>query len=379
MASAAKLNVLVTGGAGFIGSNLCDRLAQKGHRVICIDNLYTGEFANVRPLTNHPNFTFIEHDIREPISIDGPVDRIYNLACPASPQHYQRDPIGTLRTCVLGAYNMLELARAKGARVLQASTSEVYGDPDVHPQPEGYCGSVNPIGPRACYDEGKRCAETLFFDYRRTHGVEIKVARIFNTYGPRMLENDGRVISNFIVQALQEKPITVYGDGSQTRSFCYIDDLLTGLELLMESAPDVAGPCNLGNPREVSIADIARMVLAQTGSGSPIVERPLPEDDPKRRQPQIARALEFLGWKPRISLERGLRLTVDYFQLKLHTAPPSSLSRNTRAKQARPRANSHIRAGNGRGAAPVAACGLDHSNLSSAVTGVPRAHAHRSD
>jgi UDP-glucuronate decarboxylase len=315
--------------SGFIGSNLCDRLAQKGHTVVCIDNLQTGEFANVRPLTNHPNFTFIEHDVREPLEIEGPVDRIYNLACPASPQHYQRDPVGTLKTCVLGAYHVLELAREKAARVLQASTSEVYGDPDIHPQPESYLGHVNPIGPRACYDEGKRCAETMFFDYRRMHGLEIKVARIFNTYGPRMLENDGRVISNFIVQALRGYPITVYGDGSQTRSFCYIDDLLNGLELLMETPLEVTGPFNLGNPHEVSIGDIARLVIEHTGSSSKIERRPLPEDDPKRRQPVIARAAGLLGWRPRIALEQGLRSTVDYFQLKIntHDAPlrPASL------------------------------------------------------
>jgi UDP-glucuronate decarboxylase len=326
MNGAPKMRVVVTGGAGFIGSNLCDRLAQKGHRVVCIDNLVTGDFANVRPLTNHPNFTFIEHDVRDPLDIEGPVDRIYNLACPASPQHYQRDPIGTIKTCVLGAYNVLELAREKDARVLQASTSEVYGDPEVHPQPETYLGNVNPIGPRACYDEGKRCAETMFFDYRRVHGVEIKVARIFNTYGPRMLENDGRVISNFIVQALREEPLTLYGDGSQTRSFCYIDDLLNGLELLMESPPELVGPCNLGNPHEVSIRDIARLVLKHTCSHSKIDRRALPEDDPRRRQPIITRALEALGWRPRVTLHQGLRSTIDYFALKIHTPSENRMS-----------------------------------------------------
>jgi UDP-glucuronate decarboxylase len=318
MARAAnRLDVVVTGGAGFIGSNLCDRLIQRGHRVICIDNLFTGEIANIRPLLNHPSFTFIEHNVRDPVDLGGPVDRIYNLACPASPRHYQRDPIGTMNTCVLGAQNVLELARRKGARVLQASTSEVYGDPEIHPQPESYVGAVNPIGPRACYDEGKRAAETLFFDYHRLFGVPIKVARIFNTYGPRMLENDGRVVSNFIVQALRGEPITLYGDGSQTRSFCYIDDLLAGLELLMESPGDIVGPCNLGNPHEVSVKEIAKLVLARTGSRSRLVYRPLPQDDPKRRRPIIDRAHALLGWTPRVDLADGLQATIDYFSLKM--------------------------------------------------------------
>jgi UDP-glucuronate decarboxylase len=317
MHGASRLNILVTGGAGFIGSNLCDRLVQKGHHVICVDSLVSGEFNNIQPLLNHPHFEFIQHDVRDPLTIRGPIDRIYNLACPASPPHYQRDPIATLRTCVLGAYHVLELAKQKDARVLQASTSEIYGDPDIHPQPEAYVGHVNPIGPRACYDEGKRCAETLFFDYRRVYELPIKVARIFNTYGPRMLENDGRVISNFIVQALREKPITIYGDGSQTRSFCYIDDLLSGLELLMESAVDVTGPCNLGNPHEMRVRDIAEMILEKTGSHSKIEYQPLPQDDPKRRQPTISRALELLGWRPRVAIEKGLRATIDYFSLKV--------------------------------------------------------------
>jgi UDP-glucuronate decarboxylase len=317
MGSAEKLNIVVTGGAGFIGSNLCDRLVQQGHKVTCIDNLLSGDFANVRPLMNHPNFKLISQDVSEPLNIAGPLERIYNLACPASPPHYQKDPISTVRTCVLGAHNVLELARQKHARVLQASTSEIYGDPDVHPQPESYWGNVNPIGPRACYDEGKRCAETLFFDYRRVYGLPVKVARIFNTYGPRMQENDGRVVSNFIVQALRDEPITLYGDGSQTRSFCYVDDLLDGLELLMESGDEVTGPCNLGNPREVSVNDIAQLILRQTGSRSTIETRPLPQDDPKRRQPVITRAMDLLGWKPSITLERGLRATIDYFSLKI--------------------------------------------------------------
>ena len=319
MARASTLNILVTGGAGFIGSNLCDRLIQRGHRVICLDNLLTGRLTNVRPLMNHPRFDFIEHDVADPIKLRGPIDRIYNLACPASPPQYQRDPIATIKTCVLGACNVLELAREKRARILQASTSEVYGDPETHPQPENYRGSVNPIGPRACYDEGKRCAETVFFDYHRVHKVAIKVARIFNTYGPRMLENDGRVVSNFIVQALRGESITLYGDGSQTRSFCYIDDLLDGLELLMESPAEVTGPCNLGNPHEVPVRRIADLVLRQTRSRSRIEHRPLPEDDPKRRQPVILRARELLGWAPRVALEDGLRATIDYFSLQLST------------------------------------------------------------
>jgi UDP-glucuronate decarboxylase len=319
MTSASRLNILVTGGAGFIGSNLCDRLIQRGHRVVCLDNLLTGQIGNIRPLMKHPRFEFVEHDVVEPLDIRGPLDRIYNLACPASPPHYQRDPIGTMKTCVLGAHNVLELARHKGARALQASTSEVYGDPEIHPQPEGYLGHVNPIGPRACYDEGKRSAETLFFDYHRLYRLPIKVARIFNTYGPRMLENDGRVVSNFIVQALRGEPITLYGDGSQTRSFCYVDDLLNGLELLMESPAVVTGPCNLGNPHEVAVSDIARIILDQTGSESEIVHRPLPQDDPRRRQPVIAQARRLLGWAPRVTLEDGLRATIDYFSLKIFT------------------------------------------------------------
>jgi UDP-glucuronate decarboxylase len=312
---ARRRSVVVTGGAGFIGSHLCDRLIQQGCAVVCIDNLYTGQFANIRPLLNHPNFRFIEHDIIEPLAIPGAVDQIYNLACAASPRHYGRDPIGTMRTCVLGAYNMLELARQKSARILQASTSEVYGDPEIHPQAEGYVGHVNPTGPRACYDEGKRAAETLFVDYQRVHGVGIKIARIFNTYGPRMLENDGRVVSNFIVQALRNEPISIYGDGKQTRSFCYIDDLLDGLELLMDSSPQITGPCNLGNPNEMPIAEIARVILRYTGSRSSVEYRALPQDDPKRRKPVIDRAAEWLGWRPRVSLDAGLRATIGYFSL----------------------------------------------------------------
>jgi UDP-glucuronate decarboxylase len=313
---------LIAGGAGFIGSHLCDALLQRGNRVICLDNLFTGTIANIRPLLNHPNFRFIEHDVREPLKIDETIDRIYSLACPASPRHYQRDPIGTMNTCVIGTMNMLELARRKSARVLQASTSEVYGDPEIHPQPESYLGNVNPIGPRACYDEGKRAAETLMFDYHRQHGVEIKVARIFNTYGPRMLENDGRVVSNFIVQALRGEPITIYGRGTQTRSFCFVDDLVRGLQLLMESPAAVTGPCNLGNPHEVTIEAIAREVLSYTRSTSSLRFEALPKDDPKRRKPVIDIAERSLGWRPRVPLKDGLQATIAYFALRIATDAP---------------------------------------------------------
>jgi len=311
------LRTVVTGGAGFIGSHLCDQLIQRGDVVICVDNLFTGSMRNIRPLLNHPNFSFYHHDIREPLSISGQVDRIYNLACPASPRHYQRDPIATMKTCVIGAMNVLELALLKGSRVLQASTSEVYGDPEIHPQPESYLGHVNPIGPRACYDEGKRAAETLFFDYHRAHGVEIKVARIFNTYGPRMLENDGRVVSNFIVQALRGGPVTIYGSGRQTRSFCFVDDLVGGLELLMESPADITGPCNLGNPQEFTIEEIANKVIARSNSVSELRYRSLPQDDPQRRKPVIRKAADTLGWRPLVDIDKGLEATIAYFSLSL--------------------------------------------------------------
>jgi UDP-glucuronate decarboxylase len=324
MAGISGMDVLVTGGAGFIGSHLCDRLIQRGHRVFCVDNLLTGRIENIRPLLSHPRFEFIEHDITQPFKFPGPLHRIYNLACPASPAHYQLDPIATIRTCVVGAHNALEIAREKRATILQASTSEVYGDPEIHPQPESYFGNVNTTGPRACYDEGKRCAETLYFDYHRRHRLCIKVARIFNTYGPRMLENDGRVISNFVVQALKGEPITLYGDGRQTRSFCYVDDLLDGLNLLMESPPNIIGPCNLGNPHEVTVRDIANLVLGQVGSQSRIEHRPLPQDDPKRRKPVIALAQRSLQWHPRVSLEEGLRATIDYFSLRLFSPSPEN-------------------------------------------------------
>jgi UDP-glucuronate decarboxylase len=308
---------LVAGGAGFIGSHICDTLLRRGDTVICLDNLHTGALRNIRPLLNHPNFRFVEHDVREPLQIEGALDRIYNFACPASPPHYQLDPVGTMKTCVLGTLNLLELARQKSARILQASTSEIYGDPEVHPQPETYVGHVNTTGPRACYDEGKRAAETLIFDYRRMHGVDIKVARIFNTYGPRMHENDGRVVSNFIVQALRGAPITVYGSGSQTRSFCFVDDLVRGLEMLMESPASVTGPVNLGNPHEMTIEAIAREVLDCTHSTSTVEFKPLPVDDPKRRKPIIELAEQLLGWQPRIPLRKGLEATVAYFTLEV--------------------------------------------------------------
>ncbi len=330
--------VLVTGGAGFIGSHLCDSLLQRGDTVICADNLLTGRLGNVRPLLNHPSFQFIEHDVREPFHIDGVLDRIINLACPASPPHYQKDPIGTMKTCVVGTMNILELARQKSARVVQASTSEIYGDPEIHPQPETYAGNVNPIGPRACYDEGKRAAETLIFDYHRVHGLEVKVARIFNTYGPRMLENDGRVVSNFVVQALQGEPITVYGRGDQTRSFCFIDDLVRGLELLMESPASLTGPFNLGNPQEMTIEEIAREVLACTNSSSPLRFEPLPKDDPRRRKPVIDAASELLGWRPSIPLRKGLEATIAYFALRLATTGSSGEGAKRRpARSDRPR------------------------------------------
>jgi UDP-glucuronate decarboxylase len=317
MADISAMDVLVTGGAGFIGSHLCERLIHCGHRVICVDNLVTGRVENLLSLMDHPRFELIKHDIIQPLAISGPLDRIYNLACPASPAHYQLDPIATTRTCVVGAYNVLEIAREKRAVILQASTSEIYGDPEIHPQPESYFGNVNTSGPRACYDEGKRCAETLYFDYHRRYRLPVKVARIFNTYGPRMLEDDGRVISNFIVQALKSQPITLYGDGRQTRSFCYIDDLIDGLQLLMESPPRMIGPCNLGNPHEVTIGEIANLVLGHVGSRSRIEYRPLPQDDPKRRRPVISLAQRSLHWHPRISLDDGLRTTIRYFSQKL--------------------------------------------------------------
>jgi UDP-glucuronate decarboxylase len=310
-----RKRILVTGGAGFIGSHLCERLLQEGHEVICVDNFYTGTKDNIKHLMNNPYFEIIRHDITFPLYVE--VDEIYHLACPASPVHYQNDPVFTIKTAVHGTINMLGLAKRTKAKILLASTSEVYGDPEVHPQPEEYWGNVNPIGPRACYDEGKRCAETLFFDYHRQHKVKIKIARIFNTYGPRMQINDGRVISNFIVQALRGEDITVYGDGSQTRSFCYIDDMVEGLIRLMNTPDEITGPINLGNPNETPILELAQKIIELTGSNSKIVFKPLPQDDPRRRCPDITKAKIILNWEPKISLEEGLKRTIEYFKLKL--------------------------------------------------------------
>lgn len=306
-----KQRILVTGGAGFLGSHLCEKLVNLGHDVICVDNFYTGSKENLQSLSCSPRFEVIRHDITFPLYIE--VDQIYNLACPASPIHYQHDPVQTTKTSVHGSINMLGLAKRVNAKILQASTSEVYGDPEVHPQEESYWGRVNPIGPRSCYDEGKRCAETLFFDYRRQHNLSIKVARIFNTYGPRMRPNDGRVVSNFIVQALTSQPITVYGDGSQTRSFCYVDDLIDGLVRLMGTEDEVTGPINLGNPSEFRIIELAETIIQLIGSKSVIVHAPLPTDDPKQRRPHIACARNALGWAPSVQLRDGLASTIDYF------------------------------------------------------------------
>ena len=309
--------VLITGGAGFIGSHLAERLLAAGDEVICVDNFFTGTRENIEHLRSNPRFEVIRHDVTFPLYVE--VDQIYNLACPASPVHYQHDPVQTTKTSVMGAINMLGLAKRLRVPILQASTSEVYGDPTVHPQTEEYWGNVNPIGPRSCYDEGKRAAETLFFDYRRQHNLDIKVIRIFNTYGPRMHPNDGRVVSNFIVQALRGEPITIYGDGSQTRSFCYVDDLVEGMIRLMGTGSDVTGPVNVGNPNEFSMLELANAVLAMTGSTSAIEHRPLPQDDPKQRQPDISIARSTLGWEPTIELEEGLSRTVGYFRGALAT------------------------------------------------------------
>ena len=308
----ARKRILVTGGAGFIGSHLCERLVRDGHDVICLDNYFTGTKDNVAGLLGRGNFELMRHDVTFPLYVE--VDEIYNMACPASPVHYQYDPVQTTKTSVHGAINMLGLAKRTGAKIFQASTSEVYGDPDVHPQPESYRGNVNPIGPRACYDEGKRCAETLFFDYYRQHGTNIRVARFFNTYGPRMRPDDGRVVSNFIVQALRGLPITIYGDGSQTRSFCFIDDLIEGIVRLMDAPNDVTGPMNLGNPGEFSISQLANLVIEMTGAKSKIEFRPLPEDDPLQRCPDIGFAKRALGWEPTIQLAQGLKETIGYFK-----------------------------------------------------------------
>ena len=307
-----KQTILVTGGGGFIGSHLCELLLEQGNDVICLDNFFTGSKNNIRHLLSDPSFELIRHDVTIPIELE--VDAIYNLACPASPIHYQHDPVQTIRTNVLGAMNMLELARRLRIPILQSSTSEVYGDPKEHPQRETYWGNVNPIGVRSCYDEGKRCAETLFFDYHRQYGLPIKVVRIFNTYGPRMLPNDGRVVSNFIVQALKGHDITIYGDGSQTRSFCCVSDLVVGLEAMMHTPNRVTGPVNLGNPGEFTVRELAETIIRITGSNSKIVYKPLPQDDPARRKPDVSLARELLGWTPEIALKDGLRQTIDYFR-----------------------------------------------------------------
>jgi UDP-glucuronate decarboxylase len=311
----SRKRILVTGGAGFLGSHLCDRLLEQGNELVCVDNLFTGNKRNIDHLHDHARFEFIRHDVTFPLYVQ--VDEIYNLACPASPIHYQHDPVQTTKTSVHGAINMLGLAKRLRARIFQASTSEVYGDPQVHPQTESYWGHVNPIGVRSCYDEGKRCAETLFFDYFRQHEVEIKVARIFNTYGPRMHPGDGRVVSNFIVQALRNEPITIYGDGTQTRSFCYVDDLVVAILALMATPSDFTGPVNLGNPEEIRIVDLAERIIAMTGSRSMIKRKPLPTDDPVQRQPDIALARRHLGWEPRVRLEDGLEKTIRYFKALL--------------------------------------------------------------
>ena len=306
-----RKRVLVTGGAGFLGSHLCERLLREGNDVLCVDNFFTGTKDNVRPLLDNPFFELMRHDVTFPLYVE--VDEIYNLACPASPIHYSHDPVQTTKTSVHGAINMLGLAKRLGAKIFQASTSEVYGDPLVHPQTEDYWGHVNPIGPRSCYDEGKRCAETLFFDYRRQNGLGIKVVRIFNCYGPRMHPNDGRVVSNFVIQALKGEPITIYGDGSQTRSFCYVSDMIDGFLRMMDTPDAVTGPINLGNPREMTILDLAETILRLTGSASKLIHKPLPADDPVQRRPDITRARETLGWEPKVALEDGLRPVIAYF------------------------------------------------------------------
>ena len=307
--------VLVTGGAGFLGSHLCDRLIASGADVLCVDNFFTGSKANIAHLQNNPYFELMRHDITFPLYVE--VNAIYNLACPASPIHYQHDPVQTTKTSVHGAINMLGLAKRTRATILQASTSEVYGDPEIHPQTESYWGRVNPIGPRSCYDEGKRCAETLFFDYHRQHQLQIKVVRIFNTYGPRMHPNDGRVVSNFIVQALRNDDITIYGSGEQTRSFCYVDDLIEALLRMMQTPADITGPVNVGNPVEVTMLELAERIISLTGSKSRLCYKPLPQDDPKQRQPDISFAKSALQWEPKVSLEDGLKATIDYFRRSL--------------------------------------------------------------
>lgn len=311
MGYSLNTRTLVTGGAGFLGSHLCEKLLNDGHDVLCVDNFFTGSKSNIVHLLKHPHFELLRHDVTFPLYVE--VDEIYNLACPASPIHYQHDPVQTTKTSVHGAINMLGLAKRTGAKILQASTSEVYGDPETHPQPEGYWGHVNPIGYRACYDEGKRCAETLFFDYHRQHNVNIKVARLFNTYGEKMHPNDGRVVSNFIIQALKGEDITIYGDGLQTRSFCYVSDMIDALKLLMDSSPEFTGPVNLGNPLEYRIMDIAQLIITLTNSKSTLIYKPLPSDDPRQRQPDIQLAKNKLNWSPQVKLKKGLLKTIQYF------------------------------------------------------------------
>lgn len=323
MRNSRNNRVLVTGGAGFLGSHLCDRLIQEDYDVLCVDNFYTGAKRNIQHLLENHSFELLRHDITFPLFVE--VDEIYNLACPASPIHYQNDPVQTTKVNVHGSINMLGLAKRVNAKILQASTSEVYGNPSIHPQVEGYWGNVNPIGPRACYDEGKRCAETLFFDYHRQHDLEIKVARIFNTYGPRMHPNDGRVVSNFIVQALKGEPITIYGDGSQTRSFCYVEDLVEALVLLMQSQEGVTGPVNLGNPEEYTVLELAQFIVKLTNSRSKIVRKDLPQDDPERRKPDISLAKTTLGWFPKVKLEDGLMKTIAYFDDLFRLQPIDNL------------------------------------------------------
>lgn len=318
-----KKRVLVTGGAGFLGTHLCEKLLNEQNHIICVDNFFTSDYSNVEHLLDNKNFEILRHDVSQPLYVE--VDEIYNLACPASPIHYQHDPIQTTKTSVIGALNLLGLAKRVGAKIFQASTSEVYGDPTVHPQPESYWGNVNTIGIRSCYDEGKRCAETLFFDYHRQHQLQIKVGRIFNTYGPRMHPNDGRVVSNFIVQALQGQDITVYGEGNQTRSFCYVDDLIDSFVALMATDDDVVGPINLGNPTEFTILELAEKVIKIIGSDSKIVKRPLPSDDPTQRKPDIALAKEKLNWEPKVNLDEGLEKTIEYFDTLLKSFPESKV------------------------------------------------------
>jgi UDP-glucuronate decarboxylase len=325
MGGATSKRVLVTGGAGFLGSHICERLLSEGHEVLCVDNFYSSTRDNVAHLLGNPRFELMRHDVTFPLYVE--VDQIFNLACPASPVHYQFDPVQTTKTCVIGAINLLGLAKRVKARILQASTSEIYGDPDVHPQPEEYWGKVNPIGLRSCYDEAKRCAETLFFDYRRQHSLPIKVVRIFNTYGPRMHPHDGRVVSNLIVQALKGEEITIYGDGSQSRSFCYVDDLVEAMFRMMETLPEVTGPINIGNPNEFTILELAKLVIAMTATKSKIKFEPLPPDDPRQRQPNISRAKSILGWEPKTQLSEGLAKTIEYFDKMLSKEGTSALAR----------------------------------------------------